>query len=55
MPLKLLIAQANLMYMMMIIFWKMLYTTCFAYFNDIIGFDRNYIEMLGRFENALGR
>ena len=48
-------APATFMRLMTIVFSGMLYTTSFAYLDDIIVFGRNYIEMLGRLDTALER
>ena len=55
MPFGLATALATLMRLITIVFFVMLYTTCLAYFDDIINFGRNFIEMLGRLDTALER
>ena len=55
MPFGLAIAPATFMRLMTIVFSYMLYTTCLAYLDNIIVFDRNYIEMLNRLDTALER
>ena len=55
MPFGLATAHATFMQLMTIVLSGMLYTTCLAYLDDIIVFDQNFIEMLGRLYTALIR
>ena len=55
MPFGLATAPATFMRLMTIVFSGMLYTTCLACLDDIIVFNRNYFEMLGRLDTALER
>ena len=55
MPFGLATAPATFRRLITIVFSGMLYTTCLAYLEDIIGFGRNYIELLGRLDMALER
>ena len=55
MPFGFATAPATFMRLMTLVFSSMLYTTCLAYFDDIIFVGRNFIEMLGRLDTALER
>ena len=55
MPFGLATAPATFMRLMTVVFSGMLYTTSFAYLDDIIIFCRNYVEMLCRLDTALER
>jgi hypothetical protein len=51
MPFGLATAPATFMRLMTRVSSGMLYTTCFAYIDDIIVFGRNYIKRLGRIDS----